>query len=148
VAQNSPQQSFLYNGPDYNTFVNGVATLTFDPVSDPHVVVSQLGVRAWLCEQGALDDPNVGAGLRKYVLASMSSQQQEILRANLRTQALAVDGVQDCSLSLTSTPAPGGILLTITAVLTAVVKTGAQTFTTVFALSPTTSQLIVAGQVI
>lgn len=147
ATTSNANSQFLYNGPDYNTFVGGKATLTFDVIDDPRVVVSQLIVRAWLAAPGSLDDPNVGLGLRKYLNASLTSSQFEELRALMRTQAVNVDGVQDCSVTMTATPAQGGgVLLTATAQITMLTKTGTQTFATVFALSHDTTQLIVAGK--
>ncbi len=149
-ATTAPQAAgFEYTGQDYSTFLlDGTSDLTFDVIADPRVVVAQHVLRRWILEQGQLDISWVGAGIRRYLNATLSQSTLNQLTADLRKQALDVDGV----LAIVLTPSQtalggGGVQLTIAAKITMQTKTGDQTFDTVFTLTPDTATAIVAGLV-
>ena len=149
-ATTTPQAAgFEYTGQDYSTFLpDGTSDLTFDVIADPRQVVAQHILRLWILEQGQLDVPWVGAGVRRYLNATLSQATLNQLTADLRKQALDVDGVLAIVLTPSQRPLSGaGVELTIAAKITMQTKTGDQTFDTVFVLTPETATAIVAGLV-
>lgn len=149
-AITTPQAAgFEYTGQDYSTFLpDGTSDLTFDAIADPRVVVAQHILRRWILEQGQLDIPWVGAGIRRYLNATLSQSTLNQLTADLRKQALDVDGVLAIVLTPSQQPIGGGsVQLTVTARITMQTKTGDQTFDTVFVLTAETATAIVAGLV-
>lgn len=149
-ATTAPQAAgFEYTGQDYSTFLpDGTSDLTFDVITDPRQVVAQHILRRWILEQGQLDVPWVGAGIRRYLNATLSQSTLNQLTADLRKQALDVDGVLAIVLTPSQTAlSGGGVRLTIAAKITMQTKTGDQTFDTVFTLTPETATAIVAGLV-
>ena len=149
-ATTAPQAAgFEYTGQDYSTFLpDGTSDLTFDVIADPRQVVAQHILRRWILEQGQLDIPWVGAGVRRYLNATLSQATLNQLTADLRKQALDVDGVAAIVLTPSQQPLNGaGVQLTVAAKITMQTKTGDQTFDTVFVLTPETATAIVAGLV-
>lgn len=149
-ATTAPQAAgFEYTGQDYSTFFpDGTSDLTFDVIADPRQVVAQHILRRWILEQGQLDIPWVGAGIRRYLNATLSQATLNQLTADLRKQALDVDGVLAIILTSSQTAlSGGGVQFTITAKIMMQTKTGDQTFDTVFTLTPETATAIVAGLV-
>lgn len=149
-ATTTPQAAgFEYTGQDYSTFLpNGTSDLTFDVIADPRRVVAQHVLRRWILEQGQLDVPWVGAGVQRYLNATLSQSTLNQLTADLRKQALDVDGVLAIVLTPSQIPlSGGGVRLTVAATITMQSKTGDETFDTVFVLTPETATEIVAGLV-
>ena len=149
-ATTAPQAAgFEYTGQDYSTFLlDGMSDLTFDVITDPRQVVAQHVLRRWILEQGQLDVPWVGAGVRRYLNATLSQSTLNQLTADLRKQALDVDGVTAIVLTPSQTAlSGGGVQLTVAATITMQSKTGDQTFDTVCTLTPETATAIVAGLV-
>lgn len=147
-ATTAPQAAgFEYTGQDYSTFLpDGTSDLTFDVIADPRQVVAQHVLRRWILEQGQLDISWVGAGIRRYLNATLLQATLNQLTADLRKQALDVDGVLAIVLTPSQTAlSGGGVRLTVAATITMQTKTGDQTFDTVFTLTPETATAIVAG---
>jgi hypothetical protein len=149
-ATTEPQAAgFEYTGQDYGTFLpDGTSDLTFDVIADPRQVVAQHVLRRWILEQGQLDVPWVGAGVQRYLNATLSQATLNQLTADLRKQALDVDGVTAIVLTPSQTAlGGGGVELAVAATITMQTKTGDQTFDTVFVLTPETAIAIVVGLV-
>lgn len=142
-------QGFEYDGQDYSTVKpDGSFGLTFNIIRDPKVIVAQHIARRWILEKGQLDVAYIGAGMRRYVNMSLSVSQKDQLEADLRNEALNVDGVARCSVTVSQKRLDGlSFELTANATVTLAQRFGGETFTTVFALTAATSKLIVEGQI-
>lgn len=143
-------QGFYYDGQDYSTFrADGTGFgLTFDVIKDPKRIVAQHIARRWILEKGQLDVTSIGAGMRRYLNMSLTVTQREQLEADLRNEALNVDGVDRCSVTVSQKRLPSAAMeLTATATVTLSRRFGGQTFVTVFALTASTAKLIVDGQI-
>lgn len=140
---------FTYDGADYSTLKpDGTFGLTFKLITNSKQIVAQHVARRWRVEQGDLDVSYIGVGLRRYLNMSLSVSQRDQLEATLREQALGVDGVSRCTVTVSQKRLPGfGVELTARATLTLERRFGGETFTTVFALTATTARLIVEGQI-
>lgn len=122
--------------------------LTFDVIKDPKRIVAQHIMRRWILEKGQLDITSIGAGMRRYLNMSLTISQREQLEADLRNEALNVDGVDRCSVAVSQKQLSGAAFeLTATATVSLSRRFGGQTFITVFALTAETSKLIVQGQI-
>lgn len=133
-----------YTGTDYNTLLGGGFDLdpNFTQIKEPFIVVAQHVLRRWVVAPGQLDVSFIGAALGELLNGNLSADGLDELSANLRSQALTVDGLQDIALKpLVIT----NHTLTIDAVITLVDGTS---FNTVFALTAETIKLIVDGNVI
>lgn len=58
--------------------------------------------RRWITPKGEMDDADYGYPVLRYYNANMLPVEKAALKAGLRAEALKVEGVDDCQLSLTS----------------------------------------------
>lgn len=90
---------------DFSTFRAEDGTPDLDPnwipISGSRSVVERVA-RRWLTPKGEMDDEDYGYPILRYYNANMLPVEKAALKAGLRVEALKVEGVDDCKVSLTS----------------------------------------------
>lgn len=90
------------NASDFSTFVdpsNPDLDPNWTPIGGPRAVAEHV-MRRWITIPGEMHDDNYGAGLLRYINASMLPVEVAALQAELKDQAKQCEGVDDINVQL------------------------------------------------